>query len=76
LASYRKVSFYEIRSLLIFRKLKTTFHLKGANILIQRLMIQNNKMEPFTMFTFDSEINPCPVNYVRNGVFFILILEK
>ena len=52
-----------------FRKLKTTFHLKGANILIQRLMIQNNKMEPFTMFTFDSEINPCPVNYVRNGVF-------
>lgn len=36
----------------------------GSNILLQRLMIQNNKIESISLVTFDSEINPCGVTYV------------
>jgi hypothetical protein len=39
------------------------FKNKGANILLQRLMTQNNINEPFSLFGFDSEINPCLVSY-------------
>lgn len=47
----------------IKKPLMTGFVSESANILIQRLMIQNNKVEAFSMFTFDSEINPCPMSY-------------
>lgn len=37
---------------------------KGSNILLQRLMIQNNMLEQIALFTFDTEVNPCMVTYV------------
>lgn len=36
----------------------------GSNILLQRLMIQNNDIQQICLFTFDSEMNPCSVYYV------------
>ena len=44
--------------------LKKSFFL-GANILLQRLMAQNNIYEAFNLFTFDTELNPSLVVYVR-----------
>lgn len=36
----------------------------GSNILLQRLMIQNKDIQQISLFTFDSEMNPCVVSYV------------
>ena len=56
---------------LIF-KIKSYKFIKGSNIIIQRLMIQNNRLDSLTLFTFDSEINPCLVRYVKRNLILIL----
>ncbi|CAF0970059.1 unnamed protein product [Brachionus calyciflorus] len=36
---------------------------ESSNILLQRLMVQNSDIQEITLFTFDSEMNPCNVIY-------------
>ena len=38
---------------------------EASNILIQRLVIQNNVLDSFALFTFDSSLKACRVLYVR-----------
>lgn len=47
----------------IAKSLMNGFISESSNILLQRLMTQNNIYEAFNLFTFDSDLNPSLVNY-------------
>ncbi len=40
----------------------------AANLLLQRLMIQQGFAEKLTLYTFDSNLNPCLVHYVSSNM--------
>lgn len=48
---------------IIKKSLMNGFISESSNILLQRLMTQNNIFESFDLFTLDSDCNPCLVNY-------------
>lgn len=61
---------------IIKKALMNGFISESANILLQRLMTQNNIYEPFDLFTFDTDTNPCIVSYKPIDTRFIKVEEE